>query len=275
MVNIPLALLRSANNLRRLFLNFVFMNKHFFAAATFALLSTTGCSDATSTNAAETASDQLDTATAVRSTTTPTATITHDYDQFIPEGYVPNDTTFGDLNKDGVDDCVLIIKGTDPAKVVQDESGEAIDRNRRGIVVLFRKQNGYEVASKNYDCFSSEFEDGGVYYPPELYVEIEKGNLYVRYLHGRYGYWAYTFRYQNSDFELIGYDASSSNGPVVQYETSINYSTGKKIEKENTNELAESGEEVFKETISKISVTQLLKLSAIKDFDELALASEN
>ena len=68
--------------------------------------------------------------------------------------------------------------------------------------------------------------------------------------------------------ELIGYD-ESNGGVVIESETSINYLTKKKIEKVNTNEKAEGGDEVFKETISKIKTAKLTQLSAIKDFDEL------
>jgi len=189
---------------------------------------------------------------------------------FLPKGYVIFEKINGDLNKDGVADCVLIIKGTDTSKIVTDEYRGKLDRNRRGIIVLFSKNGHYELAVKNYDCFSSENEDGGVYYAPELSIDISKGNLLVSYEHGRYGYWVYTFRYRNSDFDLIGYDLSSDRGPIIEHMVSINFLTHKKEEKVNTNEEAEAGgEEVFKVTRKDIKTTNLIKLSKIKDFDEL------
>jgi hypothetical protein len=191
---------------------------------------------------------------------------------FLPKGYVLLEQIKGDLNKDGRDDCVLLIKGTDKSKFVTDDYRGLLDRNRRGIVVVFHKKGGYELVLKNYSCFSSENEDGGVYYAPELSLAIKKGNLYVSYAHGRYGYWDYTFRYQHSDFELIGYDNSDNNGPIVNSETSINFSTRKKIVKENTNDDAESGEEVFRTTVTKIHQDKWFRLSLIKDFDELDMS---
>lgn len=188
---------------------------------------------------------------------------------FLPNGYVIFEKSYGDLNKDGVDDCILIIKKTDQSKIITDEYRGKLDRNRRGIIILFKKNEGYELASKNYDCFSSENEDGGVYYAPELSVSAEKGNLYIHYAHGRYGYWSYTFRYKNPDFELIGYDESSNTGPVINSETSINFLTGKKLIKVNVNEGAESGEEKFENTWSKLKSLNNFNLSEIKDFDEL------
>ena len=190
---------------------------------------------------------------------------------YLPKGYVIFEKIIGDLNKDGIEDCVLIIKGTDTSKIIKDEYRGKLDRNRRGIIVLFNKKDHYELTVKNYNCFSSENEDGGVYFAPELSVEIKKGNLHVHYGHGRYGYWQYTFRFQNSDFELIGYD-ESNGGVVIESETSINFLTKMKQKKVNTNENAQGGDEVFKETWKKISVNKIIKLSEIKDFDELDMS---
>lgn len=187
---------------------------------------------------------------------------------FLPKGYVVFEKINGDLNKDGLEDCVLIIKATNKSKIINDRYGKKLDRNRRGIIVLFKKNKRYELSVKNYTCFSSENEDGGVYFPPELSVEIKKGNLYAHYGHGRYGYWKYIFRYQNSDFELIGYD-ESNGGAVIDSEMSINFLTKKKQEKVNTNENAQGGDEVFKETWKNIKVNRMIKLREIKDFDDL------
>lgn len=188
---------------------------------------------------------------------------------FIPKGYAEFKKYSGDLNKDGLEDCVLIIKKTDSTNFVMNRFDKKVDRNRRGIIVLFKNANGYELANKNLECFSSENEDGGVYFAPELWIEIKDNKLYIHYGHGRYGYWKYTFRFQKSNFELIGYDSSSNRGPVTNRETSINFLTKKKLTKENTNENAEGGDEIFKENWYDIEIDNLIKLSEIKDFDEL------
>lgn len=198
---------------------------------------------------------------------------TLDFNEFIPKGFELFEKIYGDLNKDGVDDCVLIIKGADAKNIVKNEDNEMVDKNRRGIIILFNHNDTYKLVSQNLNCFSSENEDGGVYYVPELSVDINKGNLTVDFANGRYGFSNYTFRFKNSDFELIGYDSSENNGPIINIETSINYLTKKKILKENTNENAEeSGEEIFKETTTRINNTRLLKLSEIKDFDQLEVS---
>ncbi len=190
---------------------------------------------------------------------------------FIPKGFVVFEKIYGDLNKDGIEDCVLIIKGTDKSKIISDEYRGKLDRNRRGIIILFKKNDYYELAVKNYDCFSSENEDGGVYFPPELSIEIRKGNMYIIYSHGRYGGWTYTFRYQNSDFELIGFDESSLRMAIFASGTSINFLTKKKQETWNKyiDDEEKREEEVLEEEWSSIKISRLLKLSEIKDFDEL------
>ena len=191
---------------------------------------------------------------------------------FIPEGYVESETYFGDLNNDKIDDCVLVIKETNTSAIVTNRFGNKVDRNRRGIIVLFKYKNGYQLASQNSSCFYSENEDGGNYYPPELWLEIKNGTLQVHYGHGRYGFWYYTFRFQNSGFELIGYDAVSSRGPITLREISINFLTKQKLIKQNTNEDLEGQAESFEETWHTIEIEKLIKLSDINDFEELDLS---
>jgi len=177
----------------------------------------------------------------------------------------------GDLNKDGEEDLVLIIKGTDRRRFVKDEyRGERLDRNRRGIVIAFKNGDTYERVMENRTCFSSEQEDGGIYFPPELCVYIKNGNLFINYYHGRYGDWTYNFRYQNSDFELIGYDRAEMFGPILDWSASINFMTKKMLKKDNLNREADiAEEEVIKETWKNITFKNLIKLRKVADFDAL------
>ncbi len=190
---------------------------------------------------------------------------------FIPEGYVLFAQYSGDLNNDNLEDCILIIKDTKDENVITNRFDKEVDRNRRGIIVLLSKVDSYVVVVKNLDCFTSENEDGGVYYAPELWIDIEKGNLKINYSHGRYGFWQYIFRYNKSDFELIGYESSENHGPVVIHKTSINFLTKKKLISENTYTNLEDDPEIFKETWVKIKIANLIKLSEIQDFQNIDL----
>ncbi len=195
-----------------------------------------------------------------------------DLSNFLTNDQILFDTVYGDLNKDGIDDNVLITKGTDEEFIVTNRFDEVVDRNRRGIIILLKKNSTYEVALRNDSCFSSENEDGGIYFPPQLSLSIDNGNLYVKYGHGRYGLWQYSFKYQNSDFELIGYD-SSYGGAVIESEISINFLTKKKLNRVNTNANAQGDDEIYEETWEDIEIKELIKLSEIKDFDELNMSN--
>jgi hypothetical protein len=195
------------------------------------------------------------------------ADTTGPWSSLVPKGFHVIETIRGDLNQDGQDDVVLLVKASDPADIVTDKSGERVDRNLRGLVIAFRDHDGYRLAVKNPTCFSSEHEDGGVYYAPELSVSVERGSLILHYSHGRYGYWRYTFRYQLGDFALIGYDRSEDHGPVVQTFTSINLSTGKKLKKVNINSQVPDADERFVEHWSRIVVPKPIRLSEIASFD--------
>lgn len=195
------------------------------------------------------------------------------YKAYIPKSYVLFEAVEGDLNKDGKADTALIIKGTDPKQWVDHEYRGKLDRNRRGIIILLNQgtknqQTQYTKYLQNLDCFSSENEEGGVYFAPELWVEIDKGILDIHYGHGRYGYWRYLFRLQDQDMRLIGYDDSENHGPYTHRETSINFLTGRKVERKNINEEIDDRDPKFKETWQSFDLEPIY-ISKIKDFDEI------
>ena len=191
------------------------------------------------------------------------------YKAYLPKNYVLFEAIEGDLNKDGKQDLVLIVKGTDAKQWVEHEYQGKLDRNRRGILVLLNENGAYKKVVQNLNAFSSENEEGGVYFPPELSVEINKNKLFIHYGHGRYGWWSYSFRLENNDMRLIGYENSSNFGPYVSSETSINLLTGKKLYRKNMNEVGDEDPR-FKETWSKVNFAPIY-LSKIKDFDELMM----
>ena len=191
---------------------------------------------------------------------------------FIPKGYQLFDKVYGDLNKDGYIDCVLIIKATREDGFVNDSDGHKVDRNRRGIIILFKHSNGYKLALKNESCFSSENEDGGSYDPPQLNVCIKDNKLYLHYNYGRYGFWEYCFRYQSSDFMLIGYEKSRNYGAKVFARLSINFLTGVKYVYKNIYGDDYDKETKLKRIVHKLARKPLMRLSKIRDLDEVSFA---
>ena len=186
----------------------------------------------------------------------------------------------GDLNGDGLDDYVLVIKATDKKNIVRrnedDPKSELVDVNSRGLMIFFKNGDDYKLVLENRQCFESENEDGGVYFAPELSVEIRKGNLYVHYGHGRYGWWQYTFRYRNSDFELIGYDNEDFYSGKA---TSINFPAKKMLLKVCLKDLGDddcadccSGyKETWKNNLTFKAPIPLRKISDIGDYLDFIL----
>ena len=204
-----------------------------------------------------------------RLATAPKMELKKDPKEFVPKGYTLFQQYKGDLNKDGKPDVVLMIKGTEESKWVDDENRGRLDRNRRGLIILFKRKNGYEQILRNDTCFSSENEDGGIYDAPELELYIIKNTLHIYFAHGRYGCWNYIFRYQNNDFELIGYNHNHRIRLVTYYNLDINFSTRTRVYEENLNADDDEKEERFKVTKSKIRRKKLIKLSEIADIDKL------
>ncbi|MCH7304953.1 hypothetical protein MMP74_11265 [Acinetobacter sp. NIPH 1869] len=190
------------------------------------------------------------------------------YQAYIPAKYRLFKAIEGDLNKDGINDVVLMVKATDSKDFVEHEYRGRIDINRRGVIVLLNEKGKYKPIVSNLSCFYSENEDGGVYFAPDIRLEINNNVLNVHFAHGRYGYWRYLFRLEDNDLRLIGYDNSSNHGPYIESQTSINFLTAKKVIRDNLSQDFE-GEPKFKENWSKIDQAPIY-LSKIKEFDYLS-----
>ena len=190
-------------------------------------------------------------------------------EKLIPVGFVLTDSISGDLTGDGINEFLILIKGTDSSMVVEDEYGKIVDRNRRGIMVFTIDEGQAKLLSQNLNGFSSENEYGGVYMPPELYLEIFDETLEIHFGHGRYGYWYYNFKYRINSLELIKYFSSSNRGPITERELLMDFISMKKLTRVNTNLMAQLEEEVFEEVEEELKFKNLIKLSEVEDFDTL------
>lgn len=158
---------------------------------------------------------------------------------FVPAGWRLESQRSGDLNGDGRDDVVLVLRGNDPRNLIDaHERGgpQNFDTNPRILAAAFANAaGGYDLALENHSLIARTME-------PSLQdpldpngvqaggVEIKKGTLQVTlgYFGGSMGHVTYAFRFQRGRFELIGYDrvdVERYKGSIDQ--VSVNYSTRK------------------------------------------------
>lgn len=173
-------------------------------------------------------------------------------EDFIPKGWKSIVIKKGDLNKDKIDDVVLVIEKNDPKNLKKTESTyeESVvhNFNPRIILVLFKDKNSkYDLTAKNEDGFivseGRSYEEGfEKLSSPNLNgklsdsVSIKNNTLHI------YTYFEatrssssteYIFRYQNNRFELIGLEVNTDGaggGYLESSNYSFNFST-KKLKK--------------------------------------------
>jgi len=173
-------------------------------------------------------------------------------EDFIPKGWKSIIVKKGDLNKDKIDDVVLLIQKNDPKnfrKVEQTPYGSVdnADFNPIVILVLFKDTNSqYNLVAKNDKGF---IPSEGKVYEKTLETIVDEDSISIKNNTLRiYTFWEgpraassstnYVFRYQNNRFELIGLEIrSGGNSSYTDYESfvaSINFSTKKLIKTKET-----------------------------------------
>ena len=166
---------------------------------------------------------------------------------FIPKGWKEILTTNGDLNKDKLEDTVIVIEKDDVL------GPDYLNLNPRILLVLFKQKDGtYILASKNDKGFiqSENDEENPALMDTLTGISIKNNTLRINFDYflsaGSYSasQTIFTFRFQNNRFELIGLDNNSfMRNSGEQEEFSINFSTNKMK--------TTSGRNMFDEELSK------------------------
>jgi len=196
-------------------------------------------------------------------------------DDFIPQNWQVIITEKGDLNKDNIDDAVVVIEDTNPENFIPNDGfgTDTLNINPRILLVLFKEKNGdYKLITKNKNGFipSENEEDSPCLADPlEEGIEIEKGVLKIQLT-----YWLscgsyytstkkYTFRYQKEHFELIGFDSGEfSRASGEETKLSVNFST-KRMSVTNGGNMFEEDDDKPKTTWSNIDIGKLYTLENI------------
>lgn len=135
---------------------------------------------------------------------------------YIPQGDKLDTLTRGDLNKDGIEDIVMVSE----SKKTDNENPTA-----RTLIILFGQPDGtYKLNTQSKTAVVGKNEYSYVFFSG---VIIKNGTLIIEHEYLRGGC-THIFRYQNGGFYLIG--ASSHTGDPDYYQSlEYNLSTGKFI----------------------------------------------
>lgn len=154
----------------------------------------------------------------------------------VPKGWKLEAKATGDLNRDKLPDAALVLHMDDAANRIAPSWDDTIryDTNPRMLIVAFgRKDGGYELAAADRKLIP-RLENPNQDEPFDE-VKIVNGTLRVKmHLFLSAGGWrmggsAYTFRWHDGGFKLIGFDRDDvmrNTGDTE--EVSINYLTGMK-----------------------------------------------
>ena len=206
-------------------------------------------------------------------------------EDFIPKGWRSIIVKKGDLNKDKIDDVVLIIEKNDPKnfkKIEDSSSSNPVNFNPRIILVLFKDKNSkYTLVAKNDKNFivspgyaseeglesldSPDYDDN-----LSKAVTIKNNTLRIftlaDYIKAATST-TYIFRYQNNRFELIGLDAQSILGDT-EYANTRNYSLNlstKKLIIHNISEKLESNVKKEEKIEKNLNITEIYALDTMSE----------
>ncbi len=187
---------------------------------------------------------------------------------FVPQGWLLEAKATGDLNGDRLPDAALVLQMNDPRNLVAStfDPNEKYNSNPRMLVVAFaRKGGGYALAAADHRLIprlENQNQD-----EPFDEVKIVGGTLRLK-MHvfmsaggWRMGGSAFTFRWRDGGFKLIGFDRDSvMRNTGETEEVSINYLTGRKLLKTGN-----IGTSVAKERTVRMRRKPLLDLTQIGD----------
>ena len=154
-------------------------------------------------------------------------------EEVVPNGWDIQSAT-GDLNKDGIEDFILIVRPNDPAHIKTRDDGFEYNFNPLFLAVYFGSPSGVYKRFKVWHDTVSGREDEYTDITKELSI-TPKGAIDISVSSwssmgtAATGGSTYRYRFQSGDFYLIGEESSWLNRMTGEGEsTSINYLTGQK-----------------------------------------------
>ena len=152
-----------------------------------------------------------------------------------PKGYVMLEET-GDLDKDGIPEKAIVYNTTDSSE----------DGIEREIFILKKVGEKWNVWKRSTHAILKS-NQGGMMGDPFLGIEIKNRLLIVSLAGGSSWKWSHEdkYRFQNNEFELIGYTSNAGKPCEYWINLDFNLSTGKMIYKKEYED-CEKGQEIYK-----------------------------
>ena len=154
-------------------------------------------------------------------------------EELVPNGWEVQSAT-GDLNKDGIEDFVLIVRPNDPAHIKTRDDGFEYNFNPLFLAVYFGSPSGvYKRFKVWHDTVSGRVDEytditNELSITPKGAIDISVSSWSSMGTAATGGS-TYRYRFQSGDFYLIGEESSWLNRMTGEGEsTSINYLTGQK-----------------------------------------------
>jgi len=173
-------------------------------------------------------------------------------DEINNAGPIQISESYGDLDKDGIDEKVVVI-----------DTGVKLNAGTKRQILIYKKSNNeWELWHTSEGAIVS----GGYMLSSFETLTIERGCIVIRHFGGSRGKWFTThrFRYQNDDWELIGATINNYTMCEISETFDFNFSTGKMIHTKEL-EICEDGKDA--KTINKEVKEFQKKLTVLPKMD--------
>ncbi|WP_188556371.1 hypothetical protein [Hymenobacter glacieicola] len=159
---------------------------------------------------------------------------------FVPSGWTIHNSATGDLNKDGLPDAALVLQHK-ATVTLTDSEGQVVKSQPRILAILLKSEGtgGFELKEQSNSFIPEDQDledDSEELNDPFLRIEIKRGVLELTFQESYKTSTTYStatgykFRYNGTDFQLIGADFARTHRKHFELEQySYNFLTKKRI----------------------------------------------